>query len=124
MMRTFFDPRQLAHAPLQELHNGGFIAYSEAPVRAEAIRAVLPGLETPVDHGEAPILAIHDVGYVNFLKTAPARWADAGRPGDVMGYIWPIVGRRPLKLDRIDALAGQYSLDASTPLTADTWDAA
>ena len=41
-----------------------------------------------------------------------------------MGYIWPIVGRRPLELDRIDALAGRYSLDASTPLTADTWGAA
>jgi len=67
---------------------------------------------------------VHDAGYLDFLKTGPARWAAAGRPGDVMGYIWPIVGRRPLKLDRIDALAGRYSLDASTPLTAETWDAA
>ncbi|WP_457310031.1 histone deacetylase family protein [Sphingomonas sp. UYAg733] len=123
-MRAFFDPRQLAHAPRKELHNGGFIDYAETPVRAEAIRAVLPGLELPADHGDAPILAVHDAGYVDFLKTAPERWAAVGRPGDVMGYIWPIVGRRPLKLDRIDALAGQYSLDASTPLTADTWGAA
>ncbi|WP_034157684.1 histone deacetylase family protein [Sphingomonas sp. ERG5] len=123
-MRSFFDPRQLAHAPRQELHNGGFIDYSETPARAEAMFAALPGIERPADHGESPILAVHDAGYVAFLRTGPARWAAAGRPGDVMGYIWPIVGRRPLKLDRIDALAGQYSLDASTPLTADTWDAA
>src|SRR3546814_13361760 len=35
-----------------------------------------------------------------------------------------IVGRRPLALDRIDALAGRFSLDAATPLTADTWTSA
>ena len=123
-MRGFFDPRQLAHAPASELHNGGFVAYAEKPARAEMIAAAVLGLERPADHGEAPILAVHDAGYVAFLKTAPARWAEAGRPGDVMGYIWPIVARRPLRLDRIDALAGRYSLDASTPLTAETWGAA
>jgi len=123
-MKRFFDPRQLAHAPEKELHNGGFTDFAEKPVRAEAILAAIGGADLPVDHGEAPIRAVHDAGYIDFLKTGPARWAAAGRPGDVMGYIWPIVGRRPLKLDRIDALAGRYSLDASTPLTADTWDAA
>ena len=123
-MRGFFDPRQLAHAPAIELHNGGFVPYAEKSSRAEMIVAALPALEQPADHGEAPILAVHDAGYVEFLKTAPARWAEAGRPGDVIGYTWPIVGRRRLQLDRIDALAGQYSLDASTPLTADTWTAA
>jgi acetoin utilization deacetylase AcuC-like enzyme len=123
-MRGFFDSRQNAHAPAQELHNGGFVAYAETPARTAAIAAKLPGLEAPRDHGELPILAVHDAGYVEFLKTAPARWAAAGRPGDVMGYIWPIARRRPLALERIDALAGRYSLDASTPLTAATWDAA
>ncbi|MEG3088837.1 histone deacetylase family protein [Sphingomonas sp. PB4P5] len=123
-MRSFFDARQLAHAPAKELHNGDFIAYSETPARATAILAALPDIECPSDHGIAPILAIHDAGYVDFLQTAPARWATAGRPGSVMGYIWPIARRRPLDLTRIDALAGYYSLDASTPLTADTWDAA
>ena len=33
-MRRFFSPRQLAHAPVQELHNGGFTAYAESPARA------------------------------------------------------------------------------------------
>jgi acetoin utilization deacetylase AcuC-like enzyme len=124
MMRCFFDSRQLAHAPAKELHNGSFVDYAETPARAAAIQQVIGATETPCDHGEAPILAIHDAGYVDFLKTAPARWAAAGRPGDVMGYIWPITRRRPLKLDRIDALAGRYSLDASTPLTADSWGSA
>lgn len=123
-MRQFFSARQLAHAPLQELHNGGFTAYAECPSRAEMMAAALAGLEGPDDHGDAAIRAVHSAAYIDFLQTAPAAWAAAGRPGDVMGYVWPVVGRRPLNLTRIDALVGQFSFDASTPLTADTWDAA
>ncbi|MDB5711602.1 MAG: histone deacetylase family protein [Sphingomonas bacterium] len=123
-MRRFFDLRQLTHAPEKELHNGGFTDFAEKPSRAEMIAAAIGGTERPTDHGEAPILAVHDAGYVDFLKQAPARWAAAGRPGDVIGYVWPVVGRRPLRLDRIDAQIGQYSFDAATPLTATTWGAA
>jgi len=123
-MRTFFDSRQLAHSPSQELHNGAFVAYAETPSRGSALCEGMNGVEQPMDHGEAAILAVHDAGYIDFLKTAPARWREAGRPGDVIGYIWPVVGRRPLDLTRIDALAGRYSMDISTPLTADTWTSA
>src|SRR3546814_7181980 len=78
-MRGFFDLRQRAHAPAQELHNGGFVAYAETPARADAILAALGPLETPADRGEAAILAVHDMAYVDFLKTGPARWKAAGR---------------------------------------------
>ncbi|SOB80300.1 Acetoin utilization deacetylase AcuC [Sphingomonas guangdongensis] len=122
-MKCFFDPRQLVHAPAQELHNGAWTPYNEVPARAEAILAAIGPAERPRDHGDAPIRAVHDAGYLNFLRTAPAAWAAAGRPGDVLGYIWPTVRRRALNLSRIDALAGQYSIDVSTPLTAATWDA-
>ncbi len=123
-MRCFFDPAQLTHAPTRELHNGGFTDYSETPDRARAILGRIGTVEPATDHGEAAILAVHTPDYVDFLKTAPARWTAAGRPGDVMGYVWPIVGRRALKLDRIDAQIGRYSFDGSTPLTATTWAAA
>ncbi|OQW77215.1 MAG: acetylpolyamine amidohydrolase [Proteobacteria bacterium ST_bin13] len=123
-MRQFFSPRQLAHAPAQELHNGGFTAYAESPARAEQMVAALAGLEMPSDHGEAAIRAVHTPDYLDFLQTAPTKWADAGRPGDVIGYVWPVVGRRPLTLNRIDALVGQHSFDASTPLAAETYEAA
>ena len=123
-MRIFFDSRQLDHAPTHELHNGEFVAYLETPDRAESLCAGLNGVEQPVDHGDAPILSVHDAGYVDFLKTAHGKWRAAGRPGDVIGYIWPVVGRRPLDLTRIDALAGRYSMDISTPLTADSWTSA
>src|SRR3546814_15669311 len=61
LMRGFFDLRQRAHAPAQELHNGGFVAYAETPARADAILAALGPLETPADRGEAAILAVHDM---------------------------------------------------------------
>lgn len=122
-MRAVFDHRQLGHNPARELHNGAFVPYHEVPARAEAILAAIGGAEPARDHGLAPVLAVHDAGYVDFLQTAPERWAAAGRPGDVIGYAWPVVGRRPLKLDRIDAQIGRYSFDCATPLTAATWEA-
>lgn len=122
MMRRFFDPRSLAHAPATELHNGAFVPHVEVPARAEAIVAALGTLEAPRDQGEAPIRAVHDAGYIAFLKTGAQRWAEAGRPGDAIGYTWPVRGRRPLKLARIDAELGLYSFDAATPLTAQSWE--
>ena len=123
-MRRFFSPRQLAHAPATELHNGGFSAHAETPSRAEMIVRAIGGAEEPVDYGDAAIGAVHTVDYLAFLQDAPARWAAAGRPGDAMGYVWPVVARRSLKLKRIDGLIGRYSFDASTPLTAETWGSA
>jgi acetoin utilization deacetylase AcuC-like enzyme len=122
-MRSFFDPRQLAHAPGREFHNGSFTDHAEMPLRAESIVDALGATELPVDHGEGPILRVHDAAYLEFLKTGAAEWAVAGRAGDTLGYVWPIRGRRPLQFNRIDARIGQYSFDAVTPLTAEAWSA-
>ncbi len=123
-MRRFFSPNQLAHAPRQELHNGGFTAYAETPSRAETILTAIGGAEVPEDRGDAAIRAIHHDDYLAFLREAPGRWAAAGRPGDAMGYVWPVVGRRSIKIDRIDGQIGRFSFDASTPLTAQSWGSA
>jgi len=120
-MRTFFDPRQRLHAPAKELWNGGFADYAEVPRRADTILAAIGATELPEDRGEAPILAVHDRAYCEFLKQAPALWREAGREGDAIPYAFPIVARRPLKLSRIDALLGAHAFDATTPITPDTW---
>jgi acetoin utilization deacetylase AcuC-like enzyme len=122
-MRKIFDPRQTAHAPALEMHNGGWTAHAEVPGRATDIRAALDETTPPADHGLAPITAVHDAGYIAFLQSAHDRWLAAGHEGDAVGYIWPVARRRNVPLDRIDALLGRYSLDAGTPITADTWDA-
>jgi acetoin utilization deacetylase AcuC-like enzyme len=123
-MRRFFAPAQRAHAPVQELHNGGFTAYAEVPARADTILAAIHGAEHPADHGEAPIRAVHDAAYLALLKAAPRLWAEAGRPGEAIPYTFPIMHRRPLALSRIDALLGAHAFDATTPITPDTWSAA
>jgi len=123
-MLSVFDPRQLAHAPNREMHNGGWTDYQEVPARAESIAAaVQPGLTTS-DWGLAPIEAVHDADYLAFLRAAHADWLGAGREGDAIPYVWPVVRRRPLDLTRIDARLGRYSYDAGTPIAAQTWDAA
>ena len=122
-MRSFFDPRQLGHAPALEMHNGGFTAYAETPARVRSILDAIGPTLLPGNAGEAPILAVHDADYVDFLRNGFRLWREAGREGDAIPYTWPVVRRRPLRLDRIDALLGRFSFDATTPLSEGTWDA-
>ena len=82
-MRTFFDTRQLAHDPVSELHNGGFVPYAEVPARAQTVAAAIGPCEPPRDFGLDPILAVHDRAYLEFLQEAPALWRAMGRDGEV-----------------------------------------
>lgn len=123
-MHLFFDRRQLAHAPAVELHNGGWAEHAENASRAEIVAARLGELAPARDFGMAPLARVHTPDYLDFLETAHARWVDAGRSGDAIGYTWPVVARRALRLERIDALLGRYSYDAGTPIAAGTWEAA
>ena len=119
-----FDSRQLTHQPALELHNGGWADYAEKASRAETILREFEASRPARDHGLDPILRVHSTEYVDFLRTAHNAWLDAGRSGDAIGYTWPVVRRRNLGLDRIDAKLGRYSYDAATPITAYTWDSA
>ncbi|HEX8526913.1 histone deacetylase family protein [Allosphingosinicella sp.] len=123
-MRSFFDPRQLAHSPEVELHNGAFQPHAEHGGRVRSIASALGRTEEPADHGEAPLLRVHSPAYLDFLKSAWREWRAAGRPGDAAAYAWPVVRRRPIDLDRIDARLGRYSFDASSPIAEATWDSA
>ena len=123
-MRTFFDARQHDHAPAMELHNGAYVPYAEHRGRMENVLEALSDVETPRDYGCEPIRRVHRDNYLEFLQTAHPRWVEAGRHGDAHGYAWPVVGRRPLKLNRIDADLGQFSFDASSPIAAGTWSSA
>jgi acetoin utilization deacetylase AcuC-like enzyme len=123
-MRIFWDERQRLHAPAVELHNGSFEPYAEHAGRVDAILAAVGATEAPRDFGEEALLRVHPRAYVDFLKTAYAEWRAAGRPGDAVAYSWPVVRRRPLALDRIDAKLGLFSCDASTPIAEGSWEAA
>lgn len=122
-MRAFFADAQMQHAPAQELQNGEMVAHAESQARVDAIKSALPVIQPTQDFGVDPILAVHDPAYVDFLKRAHTDWVAAGRPGDAFPYVFPIRGRRPLALNRIDAELGQYAYDCGTPVAAGTWEA-
>ena len=120
-MFAVFDERQLDHAPAVELHNGSWVEHAEKVSRARVMVSAIDGLKPARDFGTEPLLRVHSADYLDFLSTAHSEWLAAGRNGDAIGYTWPVVGRRPLRLERIDARLGRYSFDASTPITAGTW---
>src|SRR3954464_6563785 len=123
-MLCIFDRRQLAHAPAQELHNGGWVPHVDRPERAQAIADRVGTCMPARDLGRAPLARGHTAEYLDFLETAHARWLAAGRTGDALGYAWPVVTRRAVRLERIDALIGRYSFDAATPIAPGTWTSA
>ena len=123
-MRCFWDERQRAHRPAGEFFNGAMHPAAEHGGRVDAILQAIGRTETPADQGMEPLLRVHSADYLDFLRTAHQQWRAAGREGDAYPYTFPVVGRRPLKLSRVDALLGQYSFDTSSPIAEGTWEAA
>ena len=123
-MRCFWDERQRAHTPAGEFFNGAMHPPAEHGGRVDAILSAIGPTETPGDQGLVPLLAVHSADYLEFLRTAKDQWREAGREGDAFPYTFPVVGRRPLQLNRIDASLGLYSFDTSTPIAEGTWEAA
>ena len=120
-MRCFWDDRQRAHTPRSEFFNGALHPAAESEGRVDSILAAIGRTERPDDHGATPIHAVHDRGYVDFLKRAHRDWLAAGREGDAFPYAFPLVHRRLRKFSRIDADLGQYSIDTATPIGPGTW---
>ena len=123
-MQCFWDERQRVHAPAGEFFNGAMNPPAEHPGRVDSILAAIGSTKASRDHGIDPLRRVHSDAYLDFLQSAHSQWRSAGREGDAFPYTFPVVGRRPLKLSRIDALLGQYSFDTSTPIADQTWDAA
>ena len=123
-MRCFFDDRQRGHAPASEFFNGALHPAAESQARVDAILAAIGPDTAPSDHGMEPLLRVHSADYLDFLQSAHADWRAAGRAGDTFPYTFPVVGRRPLAFDRIDARLGQYAFDTATPIAEHTWEAA
>ncbi|HEY5629093.1 MAG TPA: hypothetical protein VIR16_06245, partial [Candidatus Limnocylindrales bacterium] len=80
-MRVVYSPLHLGHDITTQTVLGVQVPANEVAARAERIRSTLLadggfGLGDPTDHGEAPILAVHDPGLLRFLEEA---WAEARR---------------------------------------------
>lgn len=127
-MKAFFDERQLGHAPEIYFRRGAAMPHQEQPRRAEILRDMLidEGFDivAPGDHGLAPIKAVHNPDYVDFLPDAHARFVADSEPGALaIPTMHPGVRRGKEPRD-IHGQLGWWMTDTSTPLTEGTWDAA
>ena len=127
-MRTIHSPHYRSHDPDVELHAGELVQPFENPQRVDMILEAVNGrglgeVIEPRDFGLAPIEAVHDASYLQFLQGAHALWKSAGHKGDALPWFWPnrTVERLP---DDIASQLGFYARAGDTPITAGSWLAA
>ena len=125
------------HAPETGVWLGVPIDADELPARADRIRAALVDAGATVvgsePHDDEALLAVHDAGLVDFLRTAWSNWEaegyrdDPGQP-DVVGYIFPtpglLAGLEPRVPEALSARTGAWSFDTMTVVGEGTWEAA
>lgn len=125
------------HAPGTGVWLGVAIDADELPARADRIRFALEGAGATVvkaeAHDDTSLLAVHDAGLVEFLRTAWSEWSAAGYrddPGqpDVVGYIFPtpglLSGLGPRVPTALSARTGAWCFDTMTIIGEGTWEAA
>lgn len=133
-MKAFFHPDQQLHDPQQFMRAGKIAVPKDTPARTEQLLAGLrrSGLAaaTPPDAGLGPVAAIHAKGYLDFLRTAYARWQDLANAGpEVLPNTFPYWNARPDAVrapcpsPHIIAEAGYYLGDLAVPIGPATWDA-
>jgi acetoin utilization deacetylase AcuC-like enzyme len=138
-MQVVYSPAHLAHEVTFETVMGQPVPANEVAERIELIRESLEAdgrftLVEPSEHGQEPILAVHDEGLVRFLEEA---WADLRRSGIDRRALIPEAlavrgldegfrdGLTALREPRaINGRAGYWALDTSTPIVAGTNTAA
>jgi acetoin utilization deacetylase AcuC-like enzyme len=133
---TWSDAHRL-HTPETAMWVGIPIDADELPERAERIRGALETAGAHVveaePHADEALLAVHDSGLVDFLRTAWEEWDRAGMPTeagqpDVVAYIFPtpglLAGLEPRVPTALSARTGAWCFDTMTMVTQGTWRAA
>jgi acetoin utilization deacetylase AcuC-like enzyme len=139
-MRVVYSPLHLAHDISVETYMGVAVPANEVAERAEIIRAALEAdggfaIQAPSEHGEGPILAVHDEGLLRFIQTAWAAMRAQGIPRPFLaadsypnramfeGMSAGLVAARP-EPTHAGGRAGYWGLDTAAPLVAGTYIAA
>ena len=135
-MRVVYSPLHLGHDIVTETYMGRPIPANEVAERAERIRTALEAdggfqFVAPAEHGDDPIVAIHDPGLLRFLAEA---WPQMRAEGVAHEALVPeAFGVRGLTegmtvpgepRGAISGRAGYWALDTSTPIVAGTYRAA
>ncbi|MFM1990132.1 MAG: acetylpolyamine amidohydrolase [Pseudomonadota bacterium] len=129
-MQVFHSDAQAGHAPQRYAIGGEVVPARETPERVDALLAALRGAGHPVlaprAHGLAPLRRLHTEGYLEFLRTAHARWKEAFASGPrsdwVLPYAFPNrhMDARP---GSVLGQAGWYLSSTTVPIGAGTWAA-
>jgi len=128
-METIFTEKHNLRNSKTELHGGQLVEPFERPSRAEYIidrvRTVdLGPINEPEDFGMAPILAIHDAGFIDFLQVAWTDWQAEGFKGEAMPTVWPARRMAMRVPTHIEGRLGYYALACETTISDGTWEAA
>jgi acetoin utilization deacetylase AcuC-like enzyme len=126
----------IVYTEKHKLHNTNYVSYDgrpfvteELPARAEVIleaveAAQLGPIIPPLDYGLEPILAVHDTGFVEFIRTAYAESAAYFKEAGPV-FTWSFATRHQGRKPRgFLALKGYYSFGWGTPILEGTWEAA
>lgn len=129
-MITVYSPHHALHATDRITVKGQPWPTEELPARAELIRqavsdAQLGEIIPPVDMGIAPIQAVHDAGFLDYLQTIHARNTTIhnGKPSPVFPSTF---ATRPVRhtTRSLDGHKGYYCFEIYTPVLEGTWSAA
>jgi acetoin utilization deacetylase AcuC-like enzyme len=125
-MRVFHSPDSALHAPATFFRRGKLIPAPETPERYRVLRDALAAqhvlCEAP-DHGLAPIGAVHDADYLQFLQTAWERRAELDPTAEELLTTQFARARASRRSDGLINQFGFFTSDTSTPIRADTWRA-
>lgn len=127
-MKCVFNANQNKHYPKSYLVNGERELNPESPERVELLLAgaVAAGMTQvePDSYAIDAILKVHPQRYLTFLENAASRWSHiTGAADEVTPNIHPSNrdGEYPKS---VVAQAGFHMLDASCPISDDTWESA
>ena len=120
-----FRPLKVVVTKSHEIHHIRERGYVERPVRVEKIVQALKSVQDVefvevTDHGEAPILAVHDADFVGYLQRVCPKLDEKET---IYPYVFPIRLRERKPLDE-EVQAGYYCIDTFTPLTRNAYTAA
>jgi len=127
-MQVFFDERQQEHSPKAFLLRGKLVDSPERPERAEMFLEALAKGKHPVspphDFGEAPIHAVHDPGYLHFLRSGHRSWsAEEGASPEITPNVHPN-RHMATKPSGLVGVAGWYMADTACPVGVHTYEGA
>jgi len=127
-MKCVLAQNQAKHYPTSFLVNGERRENPETPNRIDRLLkgALAAGLEqtAPPDYGIGPIARIHTPEYLEFLQNAYVRWQRiSGAATEITPNIHP-TNRDGTYPASVVAQAGYHMVDASAPVTGETWESA